>query len=74
MPQAMAQVLASPGTFSSDALQRSRSSSAMAAFGSWLADTLNHAFGNPREESAHQPPLVGVQPYRDRPRRRRRFF
>jgi hypothetical protein len=39
-------------------------------FGVWLADTLNHAFGNPREEAAHQPPLVGVQPYRDRPRRR----
>ena len=45
----------------------------MAAFGQWLADTLNHAFGNPREEAAHQPPLVGVQPYCDRPRRRRRF-
>jgi hypothetical protein len=42
-----------------------------ARFGHWLADTLNHAFGNPREEAAHQPPPVGVQPYRDRPRRRR---
>jgi hypothetical protein len=40
-------------------------------FGHWLAVTLNHAFGNPREEAAHQPPLVGVQPYRDRPCRRR---
>jgi hypothetical protein len=39
-------------------------------FGSWLADTLNHCFGNPMEEAAHQPPLVGVQPYSDRPRRR----
>lgn len=36
-----------------------------------VAETLNHAFGNPREESLHQPPLVGVQPYRDRPQRRR---
>jgi hypothetical protein len=35
-----------------------------------LADALNHTFGNPREEGAHLPPLVGVQPYRDRPRRR----
>lgn len=41
-------------------------------FAAGLADALNHAFGNPREEAAHQPPLVGVQPYRDRPRRRSR--
>ena len=27
--------------------------------------------GNPREEALLQPPLVGVQPYRDRPARRR---
>jgi hypothetical protein len=45
--------------------------SRLASFGHWLADTLNHAFGNPREEAAHQPPRVGVQPYRDRPSRRR---
>ena len=47
-------------------------SGVMARFGLWLAETLNHAFGNPREEAAHLPPLVGVQPYRDRPRRRSR--
>ena len=41
-------------------------------FAAGLADALNHAFGNPREEAVHQPPLVGVQPYRDRPRRRSR--
>ena len=69
----MTQVPASPGDLSGTALQRPRSSSGLAAFGWWLADTLNHAFGNPREEAAHQPPLVGVQPYCDRPRRRRRF-
>ncbi|MEB3200684.1 MAG: hypothetical protein VKK62_09190 [Synechococcaceae cyanobacterium] len=40
-------------------------------FGPWLAEMLNHAFGNPREEAAHQPPAVGVQPYTSRPRRRR---
>ncbi|MEB3333133.1 MAG: hypothetical protein VKI83_11660 [Synechococcaceae cyanobacterium] len=40
--------------------------------GSWLAEAVSHAFGNPREEAAHQPPAVGVQPYRDRPQRRRR--
>lgn len=40
------------------------------SFGRWLAEAINHAFGNPREEALHQPPLVGVQPYRDRPRRR----
>ena len=38
--------------------------------GRWVAEAIAHAFGNPREEAMHQPPLVGVQPYRDRPRRR----
>jgi len=40
------------------------------SFGRWWAEMISHAFGNPREEAQHQPPLVGVQPYRDRPRRR----
>ena len=62
----MAQTLASPGDLAPHTL------SAPAAFGHWLAEMLNHAFGNPREEALHQPPLVGVQPYRDRPRRRHR--
>ncbi|MFM7314736.1 MAG: hypothetical protein ACKO0M_16510 [Cyanobium sp.] len=69
----MAQVPVSPGDLAGHSLHRSRASSGIDAFGRWLADTLNHAFGNPREEAAHQPPLVGVQPYCDRPRRRRRF-
>jgi len=69
----MAQVPASPGDLSSDALLRFRSGSGLVGFGPWLAEMLNHAFGNPREEAAHQPPLVGVQPYCDRPQRRRRF-
>jgi hypothetical protein len=66
--QAMAQVPVPPGDASSAALLHTGT-----GFGAWLADMLNHAFGNPREEAAHQPPLVGVQPYRDRPQRRRRF-
>jgi hypothetical protein len=37
----------------------------------WMSDSINHVFGNPREEAAHQPPSVGVQPYRDRPAPRR---
>jgi hypothetical protein len=37
----------------------------------WMVETINHVFGNPREEAAHQPPAVGVQPYRDRPVRER---
>jgi hypothetical protein len=45
--------------------------SPFSGFGHWLADTINHAFGNPREEAAHRPPMIGVQPYRDQPRRRR---
>lgn len=41
------------------------------AFGRWLADTVQHAFGDPREEAQNQPPLVGVQPFRGKIRRRR---
>ena len=70
---AMAQVPVSPGDSSSAALLRTATGPGLAGFGAWLADMLNHAFGNPREEAAHRPPLVGVQPYRDRPQRRRRF-
>jgi len=44
----------------------------LARFGQWLAEAINHAFGNPREERSHRPPPVGVPPYRDRPRRRSR--
>lgn len=69
----MAQVPVFPGEAATAPLRQSGPSSGLAAFGHWLADMLNHAFGNPREEAAHQPPLVGVQPYRDRPRRRRLF-
>jgi len=69
----MAQIPASSADVSSAALLSARPSAGLAAFGRWLADSLNHAFGNPREEAALQPPLVGVQPYRDRPSRRRRF-
>ena len=39
-------------------------------FGTWLAEALNHAFGNPLEESIHLPPAVGVQPYTGIRRRR----
>jgi hypothetical protein len=47
----------------------------MALFGHWLAEMVQHAFGDPREEAATQPPAVGVQPYhgtiqRGRARRR----
>ncbi|MEA5413398.1 hypothetical protein VB737_16665 [Synechococcus sp. BA-120 BA3] len=38
----------------------------------WLAETINHAWGNPGEEAQHRPPLIGVQPYSDSPPRRRR--
>jgi len=42
----------------------------VAAFGRWLAE-MQHAFGDSREESLHQPPLVGAQPYSGTPSRRR---
>ncbi|MFM7236751.1 MAG: hypothetical protein ACKOYK_08280 [Cyanobium sp.] len=41
------------------------------AFGRWLADMVQHAFGDPREEAQNQPPQVGVQPFRGTIRRRR---
>ena len=40
-------------------------------FLNWLSEMVSHALGNPREESQHQPPAVGMQPYTDRPRKRR---
>ena len=43
----------------------------LAAFGRWLADMVQHAFGDPREEALHQPPLVGVQPFGGHTSRRR---
>jgi len=33
----------------------------------WFGEAVQHAVGNPREEKIHQPPDVGVQPYRDQP-------
>ncbi|MFQ6538719.1 MULTISPECIES: hypothetical protein [Aphanothece] len=38
-------------------------------FAVWFGDSLIHALGNPQEERRFQPPLLGVQPYRDRPYR-----
>ena len=48
-------------------------SSPLTRFALGLAEAINHAFGNHREEGAHlPPPLVVGRPYRDRPRRRSR--
>jgi hypothetical protein len=44
------------------------------AFGRWLAEMVQHAFGDPREEAAHQPPMVGVQPFYGIPIRRRSLW
>jgi len=43
----------------------------VAAFGRWLAEMIQHAFGDPRAEAALQPPAVGVQPYHGTISRRR---
>ncbi|MFL0777878.1 MAG: hypothetical protein AB8A46_06675 [Prochlorococcus sp.] len=32
----------------------------------WLAKALEYTLGNPSEDK-HQPPLIGPQPYRDKP-------
>jgi hypothetical protein len=47
-------------------------SSPLTRFALGIAEAINHAFGNPREEGAYLPPLMVVRPYRDRPRRRSR--
>ena len=46
-------------------------SGSLSSFGRWLAEMVRHAFGDPREEALHQPPLVGVQPFHGIPSRRR---
>jgi hypothetical protein len=39
-------------------------------FTRWFASALGYTFGHPHPGEAPPPPLVGVQPYRDHPRRR----
>jgi hypothetical protein len=63
-------------SISSNSRQRDQAGSAVIgpvlAFIAWLGDAVAHAFGNPREEAALQPPAVGVQPYGGTVIRRRR--
>lgn len=33
----------------------------------WFADAIQHAIGSLSDQEAMAPPLIGVQPYRDRP-------
>ncbi len=49
--------------------QRSPMKQLMQVLNRWLGASVGNAFGNPLEERQHQPPLVGVQPYRDHPHR-----
>ena len=50
-----------------------RSASPLQRLSHWLAETINHAWGNPGEEAQHRPPAIGEQPYSgDRPHRRHR--
>ncbi|MBW4530213.1 MAG: hypothetical protein KME02_05915 [Aphanothece saxicola GSE-SYN-MK-01-06B] len=50
-----------------------RSASLLQRLSHWLAETINHAWGNPGEEAQHRPPAIGVQPFSgDTTRRRRR--
>ena len=37
-------------------------------FRTWMAETLSHAMGNPREEKMTVPPAIGPQPYSDSPK------
>ncbi len=50
-------------------LLRSPMKQLMQVLNRWLGASVGNAFGNPLEERQHQPPLVGVQPYRDQPHR-----
>ena len=36
---------------------------------SWWGEAIEHAFGDPRQEKLHQPPLIGTQPFRHHPRK-----
>jgi hypothetical protein len=56
----------------SSAGQQVPPSSRLSRFGHWLADTFNHAFGNPGEEAVHRPPPIGTQPYSEGRSSRRR--
>ena len=49
--------------------QRSLMKQLMQVLNRWFGASVGNAFGNPLEERQHQPPLVGVQPYRDQPHR-----
>ena len=37
------------------------------ALNRWFGNSVRTAFGNPLEDRQHQPPHVGIQPYRDNP-------
>ena len=39
---------------------------------SWWGEAIEHAFGDPRQEKLHQPPLIGTQPFRVTPVKRAR--
>ncbi len=61
-------------TVAPSVVEPSRPLTRLGRLGLWLADTLNHTFGNPGEEAVHRPPPIGVQPYSEgRLRRRHRF-
>lgn len=49
--------------------QRAPMKQLMQVLNRWIGSSVGNAFGNPLEERQHQPPLVGVQPYRDQPLR-----
>ena len=49
--------------------QRSPVKQLMQVLNRWFGASVGNAFGNPLEERQHQPPPVGVQPYRDQPHR-----
>ncbi|WP_161795883.1 hypothetical protein [Synechococcus sp. GFB01] len=40
-------------------------------FAAWFADAVHHAIGSLHDQDALAPPLIGVQPYTDRPVRKR---
>ena len=48
-------------------LSRSPMRRLIQALNRWVGSSVGNAFGNPLEERLHQPPSVGVQPYRDHP-------
>ncbi len=49
-----------------------QSAAGWAAFAAWLGESLAYAMGQPSDPAVHPAPLLGFQPYHDKPIRHQR--